>query len=92
MNGLNIDSIEIDEDVYYNRIVNSKRMTCLRSFHNYIKSILIKSVSNKGDIRTLRGGSFLEIPERAQIGSTASLSRDKNFITCSFRIARTLPT
>ena len=48
--GYNIDSIEIDEDVYYNRIVNSKRMTCLRSFHNYIKSVLIKSVSSKGDI------------------------------------------
>ena len=48
--GQNIDPIEVDEDVYYNRIVNSKRMTCLRSFHNYIKSILIKSVSTKGDI------------------------------------------
>ena len=48
--GENIDPIEVDEDVYYNRIVNSKRMTCLRSFHNYIKSILIKSVSTKGDI------------------------------------------
>ncbi len=48
--GQNIDSIEVDEDVYYNRIVRSKRMVGLRSFHNYIKSILIKSVSNKGDI------------------------------------------
>ena len=48
--GYNIETIEVDEDVYYNRIVNSKRMVGLRSFHNYIKSILIKSVSNKGDI------------------------------------------
>ena len=48
--GQNIDPLEVDEDVYYNRIVNSKKLTCLRSFHNYIKSVLIKSVSTKGDI------------------------------------------
>ena len=47
--GFNISSIEVDEDVYYNRIVNSKKTRGLRCFHNYIKSILIKSVSNKGD-------------------------------------------
>lgn len=48
--GQNINTIEVDEDVYYNRIVNSKKMVGLRSFHNYIKAVLIKSVSNKGDI------------------------------------------
>jgi len=48
--GFNINPVEVDEDVYYNRIVNSKRTIGLRSFHNYIKSILIRSVSNKGDI------------------------------------------
>ena len=47
--GLNINPVEVDEDVYYNRIVNSKLAVGLRSFHNYIKSVLIRSVSNKGD-------------------------------------------
>ena len=47
--GFNISSLEEDEDVYYNRIVKSKKTMGLRAFHNYIKSKLITSVSNKGD-------------------------------------------
>ena len=47
--GFNINTIEVDEDVYYNRIVKSNKTIGLRSFHNYIKSRLIRAVSNKGD-------------------------------------------
>tara|TARA_Y200000002_G_scaffold382870_2_gene401783 strand:- start:393 stop:3842 length:3450 start_codon:yes stop_codon:yes gene_type:complete len=60
--GQNITNIEVDEDVYYNRIVASKRMVGLRAFHNYIKSILIKCVSKKGDtlidLACGKGGDF----------------------------------
>lgn len=48
--GLNITHVEIDEDVYYNKMVKSKKTIGMRSFHNYIKSVLIKAVSKKGDI------------------------------------------
>lgn len=47
--GMNISHVEIDEDVYYNKIVKSKKTIGMRSFHNYIKSQLIKAVSKKGD-------------------------------------------
>ena len=60
--GQNITNIEVDEDVYYNRIVASKRMVGLRAFHNYIKSILITSVSKRGDtlidLACGKGGDF----------------------------------
>ena len=60
--GYNIQDVETDEDVYYNRIVNTKKTLGLRSFHNYIKSKLIQSVSQRGDtlidLACGKGGDF----------------------------------
>ena len=60
--GYNIQNVEVDEDVYYNRIVNTKKTIGLRSFHNFIKAKLIQSVSNKGntllDLACGKGGDF----------------------------------
>ena len=47
--GRNIPGFQPDEDVYYNRMVSSSKTTGLREFHNYVKRVLIQSVSNKGD-------------------------------------------
>jgi hypothetical protein len=47
--GMNIPELEGDEDVYYNRMVASNNTMRLRNFHNFIKYMLIKSVSKKGE-------------------------------------------
>jgi len=45
------ETIEIDDDVYYNRILTSDYTRSLRDFHNlFVKKILIKSVSKREDI------------------------------------------
>ena len=50
-NGSNIPEWSADEDVYYNRQSSSTQTMAMRNFHNlYVKQLLIKSVSNRGDI------------------------------------------
>lgn len=47
--GLNIHSVE--NDIYYNKIGGESKTRGLRDFHNlYVKSMLFKNVSKKGDI------------------------------------------
>jgi len=49
--GLNIPSITIGSDVYYNNAVDDKITKRMRDFHNlYVKKKLITGVSKKGDI------------------------------------------
>jgi hypothetical protein len=49
--GLNIPTTVIDTDVYYNKVVGEIKTQSLKDFHNcYVKKMLIKSVSKKGDI------------------------------------------
>jgi hypothetical protein len=49
--GENIPNELKEDDIYYNRISDSNDTKGLRDFHNlFVKKILIKSVSNKGDI------------------------------------------
>ena len=48
--GLNIPSIAIDDDVYYNSGFGESQTKSMRDFHNlYVKKILIKNVAKKGD-------------------------------------------
>ena len=61
--GENIPSLDVDDDVYYNRISKVSFTKALRDFHNlYIKLVLIKNVSNKGDtlvdFAVGKGGDF----------------------------------
>ena len=49
--GINIPNLEENQDIYYNRITTSTYTQGLRDFHNlFVKKILIKSVSKKGNI------------------------------------------
>jgi hypothetical protein len=49
--GLNIPAGSIDKDVYYNKVSSETKTQSLKDFHNcFVKKILIKSVSKKGDI------------------------------------------
>jgi hypothetical protein len=49
--GENIPDELKEDDIYYNRITDSNDTKGLRDFHNlFVKKLLIKSVSNKGDI------------------------------------------
>jgi hypothetical protein len=49
--GLNIPTTTIDTDVYYNKVSGEIKTQSLKDFHNlYVKKILIKSISKKGDI------------------------------------------
>jgi hypothetical protein len=49
--GLNIPSITIGSDIYYNNTVDDKITKRMRDFHNlYVKKKLITGVSKKGDI------------------------------------------
>jgi hypothetical protein len=49
--GLNIPAEETDDGVYYNSNGSETKTKGLRDFHNlYVKSLLIKSVSKKGNI------------------------------------------
>ena len=61
--GVNIPSLDVDDDVYYNRISKVSFTKALRDFHNlYVKLVLIKNVSNKGDtlvdFAVGKGGDF----------------------------------
>jgi len=48
--GRNIINDLVDEDIYYNRITNESKTSGLRDFHNlFVKNLLIKSVSKKGN-------------------------------------------
>jgi len=48
--GNNIPDEIINDDVYYNRVVSTDKTKALRDFHNlYVKKLLIKSVSKRGD-------------------------------------------
>ena len=49
--GMNIPENIEDTDVYYNRMLSSTKTRALRDFHNlFVKRLLIKSVSKRGDI------------------------------------------
>ena len=48
-NGSTIPEYLGDSDVYYNKKLSSSKTIGLREFHNFVKSILIKSVSKRGD-------------------------------------------
>jgi mRNA (guanine-N7-)-methyltransferase len=49
--GINIPSTTIDSDVYYNKGSGEIKTQAMKDFHNtFVKKILIKSVSKKGDI------------------------------------------
>jgi len=49
--GFNIPTTVIDTDVYYNKVSGEIKTQALKDFHNcFVKKILIKSVSKKGDI------------------------------------------
>jgi mRNA (guanine-N7-)-methyltransferase len=49
--GRDIPNLEENQDIYYNRITTSTYTQGLRDFHNlFVKKILIKSVSRKGNI------------------------------------------
>ena len=49
--GLNIPTTTIDTDVYYNKGTSEIKTQALKDFHNcFVKKLLIKSVSKKGDI------------------------------------------
>jgi len=49
--GLNIPMTTIDTDVYYNKVTSEIKTQSMKDFHNcFVKKILIKSVSKKGDI------------------------------------------
>jgi hypothetical protein len=49
--GRSIPILEENQDIYYNRITTSTYTRALRDFHNlFVKKILIKSVSQKGNI------------------------------------------
>jgi len=49
--GREIPNLEENQDIYYNRITTSTYTQGLRDFHNlFVKKILIKSVSKKGNI------------------------------------------
>ena len=61
--GEGIPGLDIDDDVYYNRVSKVSFTRSLRDFHNlYVKSTLIKSVSSKGDslidFAVGKGGDF----------------------------------
>ena len=48
--GENIPDMEVDDEVYYNRATGRTKTRALRDFHNlYVKSLLIKNVSRRGD-------------------------------------------
>jgi hypothetical protein len=48
--GLNIPELSVDEDVYYNKTSDNFKTNSLKDFHNlFVKKMLIKSVSKKGD-------------------------------------------
>jgi len=48
--GSGIPEMIMDEDVYYNRMSSATKTRGLRDFHNkYVKTLLIKSVSKRGD-------------------------------------------
>jgi hypothetical protein len=48
--GINIPEMTVEDDIYYNTISGNYRTQAMKDFHNlYVKKILIKSVSKKGD-------------------------------------------
>jgi hypothetical protein len=48
--GINIPELLVDEDVYYNKSSEKFKTNSLKDFHNlYVKKMLIKSVSKKGN-------------------------------------------
>lgn len=50
MTGLNIPSVSISEDIYYNTPAGKMKTESLKNFHNlYVKKLLINSVSKQGD-------------------------------------------
>lgn len=49
--GLNVPSVYVDDDIYYNKPAGKMKTEALKNFHNlYVKKNLIKSVSKRGDI------------------------------------------
>jgi len=48
--GLNIPSIQVSKDKYYNKNSNESKTEAMKNFHNlYVKRLLIKSVSKSGE-------------------------------------------
>ena len=48
--GLNIPSIQVSKDKYYNKGSNKSKTEAMKNFHNlYVKKLLIKSVSKSGE-------------------------------------------
>ena len=48
--GLNIPSVQINKDKYYNKGSNESKTEAMKNFHNlYVKKLLIKSVSKNGE-------------------------------------------
>ncbi len=49
--GLNIPSVQVSKDKYYNKGTNELKTEAMKNFHNlYVKKLLIKSVSKPGEI------------------------------------------
>jgi hypothetical protein len=49
--GLNIPSVQVNKDKYYNKGTNESKTEAMKNFHNlYVKKLLIKSVSKPGEI------------------------------------------
>jgi mRNA (guanine-N7-)-methyltransferase len=48
--GLNISSVQVSKDKYYNKGSNESKTEAMKNFHNlYVKKLLIKSVSKSGE-------------------------------------------
>jgi len=48
--GLNIPSVQVNKDKYYNKGSNESKTEAMKNFHNlYVKKLLIKSVSKSGE-------------------------------------------
>ena len=48
--GINIPSIQVNQDKYYNKGSNESKTEAMKNFHNlYVKKLLIKSVSKTGE-------------------------------------------
>jgi hypothetical protein len=48
--GLNIPSVQVSKDKYYNKGSNESKTEAMKNFHNlYVKKLLIKSVSKSGE-------------------------------------------
>ncbi len=49
--GVGIPDLTVDEDIYYNKAPGKTYTEAMKNFHNlFVKKLLIKSVSNQGDI------------------------------------------